>query len=864
MNHLRWGILALLLACGPAWAQVTGNKITAGTVINCADADAPDHAYIFTGASGTTVTDIGCVGGQPLTLTGASVSFQDVATHGRQLRFAGGNNTSYAMNATALGATTDAMIVVVSRINSTSTPAAIQFVAGFGSSAVGPRYAGVGYSQPLGGTDTRIQMRRDDEASTAIVSNFSADDYSDNAFHMMALRVRSNTTGAGFEGGALSVDGANFTCGTNCSGAGDLNTMGFAGIMNRFGIGVQPSVVLDRYAPGDATITLDVSAVFVYANRGYANYSNARVTSIWNTANPYLGVGLTGCSGVPSSIVVDGDNVISSTQQNVAFTMANGCTSGTVTLENAAATKTQAQDSYSATAGQVDISGVGSLTAGNLPYGVLNFCVTNTAAGKTCRTVTVVPGIETAYAFQSAGSVGSGTTTITAGTPGTWPTGAKTVIYTQKRIATEFPTLPTGYVETFASDDEPIALYCHVKELGDTIPALAWSGSAAGKAVAFTFTGGPATCAGLSALISIAPRDQATTTFPYAARTVPEDGSFVFIAGAKDKVAANNCAVTSDCVSPEPNFTQMWDSGTNGTSLITVGNYWIQDSKTNIAAGNWDFVDAANANGGTYSDESASITVAFKGGAPIYFDPPVGGWLLATLAFNPNPNRVYGAPLDLQTTSQIALSDMEGCVGSDVDANDDASLTFGESCTRVKISFTRNGVYVGTPQIWDLTGLPGSCTGLPGQTYASGVAIVPYDIDTFCTAGDSAFVLYGLKRLDTATGTDQANGAGIASQSLVVDDLAGFTVGDWIRVSGAYARIRWINPLTNTLGLSQAITWADNAAVSIMSISDCTVAGLTLDTATGGISGTPSAAETNTLCFARTTDLAGLIADTPQ
>lgn len=285
----------------------------------------------------------------------------------------------------------------------------------------------------------------------------------------------------------------------------------------------------------------------------------------------------------------------------------------------------------------------------------------------------------------------------------------------------------------------------------------------------------------------------------------------------------------------------------------------IDMSKGNLLFGSCD-IQVQNSDD---NNDSQAITLNVPSGTAA---TTLSGGLL-TFGFDDygTPLRLYGYPNDLETTSQVAISNAQGCLASEVTVNADGSLTIDQDCTAFDYDFSRSSLYTGTAATWDVTGIPPSATvTIPSQVYAKDVAIVPYDLDDFFQAGDVALSSYAIKQLGAATLVDQANGVGDFSVTLTVDDFTGITPGVWLRVgTSAYARVKWVNPFNNEIGLYNPISWADNASVYTMAEGDCTISGLTLNAGTGVFSGTPDTEEANALCLFRVTDTAGLTADSP-
>lgn len=229
------------------------------------------------------------------------------------------------------------------------------------------------------------------------------------------------------------------------------------------------------------------------------------------------------------------------------------------------------------------------------------------------------------------------------------------------------------------------------------------------------------------------------------------------------------------------------------------------------------------------------------------------------------PTRLYAsAAPDVADDSLVCITNVVGAGTVSVAA--DGGVTATDTVTSFDWDYTVAGTYTGSAATWELKGLPPifGASSIPSQIYAKDKAILPYDLDDYFVFNGASVSAFTLKQLSAPSATDQANGTGVDSLLLTVDDVTGIAVGDWIKVgSAAYSRVKYIDPINQQLGLWGAITWADNDAVSVMSVGNCAISGLSINASTHNFEGTPDTAETNALCVFRATDTAGLIGDSP-
>jgi hypothetical protein len=275
----------------------------------------------------------------------------------------------------------------------------------------------------------------------------------------------------------------------------------------------------------------------------------------------------------------------------------------------------------------------------------------------------------------------------------------------------------------------------------------------------------------------------------------------------------------------------------------------------------------------TATTDDQAITVVGPSGTQ--YDTLSGG--IVTLAYDGvgTPNRVFGDPIDLHESGQVGTRNAVGCpVGiSDVTINADGSIELDDACTSFDVDFTTNDgsggsqLYIGTVATYTWAGNPPSLGGidLPDLVFQADLEIVPLNLSSFFFAGDEVINSYTIQLLAAAVdSTTDVNGAVSGLTTVAVDDASALVDnnGDYIQFgSGDIARLVWANALTNEIGLNQAVTVADNTQVNIRTASPTTVPGLTLDSSTGILTGTPTTEAVSGPVVFRATDADGLNAD---
>jgi hypothetical protein len=271
-------------------------------------------------------------------------------------------------------------------------------------------------------------------------------------------------------------------------------------------------------------------------------------------------------------------------------------------------------------------------------------------------------------------------------------------------------------------------------------------------------------------------------------------------------------------------------------------------------------IDIRVTNNASNSDDQ-TLTVDVPSGTA--YEVLSGG--LVTLAWdaNGNPNRAFGSPLDLQASSQLAISNAAGCTVDDIDLNFDGSLVFDSTCTSVDFDYSRDGLYVGTVGTLDVRGTPPEVIEDADLEYVIAVdaLMTPIDLSVLFEPGEAALDTYGFREYTTATDRTDANGAHTDVTFLTVDSVSNFVYDDYLTCgSSVKARSKYVDPFTPGIGLWRAVTCSDNDDVDEYATDDLSVTGLAFDADTAELSGTPETCGVIN-AFVRVTDEAGLIAD---
>jgi len=136
------------------------------------------------------------------------------------------------------------------------------------------------------------------------------------------------------------------------------------------------------------------------------------------------------------------------------------------------------------------------------------------------------------------------------------------------------------------------------------------------------------------------------------------------------------------------------------------------------------------------------------------------------------------------------------------------------------------------------------------------------DADTYLQLGDETLTDYGWKAAGGTTNRTNANGSQTNTTALVVDSITGFVIDDYAMCgTDGPARVRYVDPFTPALGLWDPLTCSDNDTVAERTIGNAAVTGLSFNTGTGALTGTPTVLGDTGELFFRITDADSLLGD---
>lgn len=235
-----------------------------------------------------------------------------------------------------------------------------------------------------------------------------------------------------------------------------------------------------------------------------------------------------------------------------------------------------------------------------------------------------------------------------------------------------------------------------------------------------------------------------------------------------------------------------------------------------------------------------------------------------------NPTRLFGDPLDLQTTSQIGIRNASGCTAStDITINDDGSVTADEACVDFDWDFSRSGLYLGTIGTVAWAGCPATFDAdvFADIVFQKNLAIPALDVSQFFSTCDEPITSWAMLVLGSSVdSTTDVDGAVINADTWLVDDATVLldNVGDYVQcASGPPTRLIWANPLTNQIRVANQRDCANNAQVNVRTTSAASIPGLSFNTSTGVLSGTPTTVGTSGPIVFRGTSPSGVNADSP-
>jgi hypothetical protein len=206
------------------------------------------------------------------------------------------------------------------------------------------------------------------------------------------------------------------------------------------------------------------------------------------------------------------------------------------------------------------------------------------------------------YTLRGVGAMSvSGTGDITPALPSGWLNGDLGLAIAASR-SVETITTPSGWTLLAAGSSGVPALYGRIMQGGDVAPTFVFSGTTRHVAQVASFSGDVYTDLATIVAHSTPRTEGSGADFPYDALSITTDNCLVLIVGQKTKTNATNGATIND----EAGFTELGESGEDGTRFFLVWNYVQQTTATNIAAGAWDFT------GATESLTRRGFTVALK------------------------------------------------------------------------------------------------------------------------------------------------------------------------------------------------------------------------------------------------------------
>jgi len=276
------------------------------------------------------------------------------------------------------------------------------------------------------------------------------------------------------------------------------------------------------------------------------------------------------------------------------------------------------------------------------------------------------------------------------------------------------------------------------------------------------------------------------------------------------------------------------------------------------------------ADGGAFDDMPITITAP---SGTTYFNLS-GGVSAPDFANNDkNSRRLLGDPLDIQSNSQCCARNVQGTGTCTINA--DGSLTATSTVTACDVDCSRDGLYMGTaaPQTLKEPGPSFGGIELPAFKFIKDKPIVALDIDPFFVAGGTAITARAHKQIGTATdSTANVNGTQTLVASLAVDDASplvddvegyigcGTTAGV---ADDNPVQMYAADPVANTLLLYRPLTCAANDNVYTFAVGNASILGLTLDSGTGVLSGTPTTVAEHAATMFRVTASDGSFADSP-
>lgn len=196
-----------------------------------------------------------------------------------------------------------------------------------------------------------------------------------------------------------------------------------------------------------------------------------------------------------------------------------------------------------------------------------------------------------AYTFRSAGTLDTGSGTLTPGAPSGKATGDLLLLATATRSGTETLTTPSGWTllaDTTSTANDCCALYGRIADgSGSDTPTFDWSGSSTGAAQIAAFYGDVFTdLANIVAHSAVAGVTSNVSEIPIPALTVTTDNCLLVAVGKKQKTSTTD---GNSATPPSGISNELADSWPNGaTQMAFVWGYEQQTTATSFSAGVWE------------------------------------------------------------------------------------------------------------------------------------------------------------------------------------------------------------------------------------------------------------------------------------
>lgn len=214
------------------------------------------------------------------------------------------------------------------------------------------------------------------------------------------------------------------------------------------------------------------------------------------------------------------------------------------------------------------------------------------------------------YTFRAAGTVSSGSGSLTPGAPAGLAVGDLMLCATCARASTETLSNPSGWtrlLDTIATANDALILYGRIADgTGSDAFSGDWSGGSNSRAQIAAFYGSVYTdLATIVAHSNVAGSAGTVADIPNPAVTITTDGCLVIGVGKKSKTATSDGASVTSPAGLDNRIQLSW---ANGSTVGMVWDYTQQASAANISASIWDQSIEE-------SDQYASLVVALKSAA---------------------------------------------------------------------------------------------------------------------------------------------------------------------------------------------------------------------------------------------------------